>query len=331
MTHSPAVLACGLATLDVTQVVGRVPGPDEKVVARSLAVAAGGPALNAAITAARLGCAATLLTRVGEGGPAAAVRAELAAEGVALVDAADAAWTLPVSTVLVTQGTGERAVVSTNAAGRAPSAPANVTLPDGTAAVLVDGHHLDLALGAAVAARAAGVPVLLDGGSWKPGLDQLLALVDVAVLSADLRLPDGPQGALDDDDVDALLAGVGALGPAVVARSSGPGPVDVLVRTGGRSKRGRVEVQQVDDDTIVDTLGAGDVLHGAALAGLARLPRTSLALPGAPADPGLVLVGALSALTVATRVATASVQHAGARGWTRDPELVATLRAALDG
>ncbi|QIK82665.1 PfkB family carbohydrate kinase [Sanguibacter sp. HDW7] len=338
MTQPPTVLACGLATLDVTQVVDRVPGPNEKVTARSLAVAAGGPALNAAITAARLGCRATLLTRVGAGGPAAAVRAELGAEGVALLDAADDVWTLPVSTVLVTRATGERAVVSTNDTGRAAVAPTpmDVTLPDGTAAVLVDGHHVDLALGAAAAARAAGVPVLLDGGSWKPGLGDLLALVDVAVLSADLRLPDGPQGDLDDDEVDALLAGVADLGPAVVARSSGPGPVDVLVRACGRSKRGRVEVQQVDDDTVVDTLGAGDVLHGAALAGLARLPRTSLALPGGghggePADAGLVLVGALSVLTVATRVATASVQHPGARGWTDDLELVATLRAALDG
>lgn len=340
MTQPPTVLACGLATLDVTQVVDRVPGPNEKVTARSLAVAAGGPALNAAITAARLGCSATLLTRVGTGGPAAAVRAELGAEGVAMLDAADDAWTLPVSTVLVTRATGERAVVSTNDTGRAAVAPADVTLPDGAAAVLVDGHHVDLALGVAAAARAAGVPVLLDGGSWKPGLGELLALVDVAVLSADLRLPDGPQGDLDDDEVDGLLAGVADLGPAVVARSTGPGPVDVLVRTGGRSKRGRVEVQQVDDDTVVDTLGAGDVLHGAALAGLARLPRTSLALPGGgpagepdggPADAGLVLVGALSVLTVATRVATASVQHPGARGWTDDPELVATLRAALDG
>ena len=348
MTPLPTVLACGLATLDVTQVVDRVPGPDEKVVARSLAVAAGGPALNAAVTAARLGCAATLLTRVGAGGPAAAVRAELDAEGVTLLDAADDAWTLPVSTVLVTGATGERAVVSTNASALAASGPAAVPWPEGTVAVLVDGHHLDLALGAAAAARAAGVPVLLDGGSWKPGLEALLALVDVAVLSADLRLPGGPQGALDDDGVDALLAGVADLGPAVVARSSGPGPVDVLVRSCGRERRGRVEVQQVDDDAVVDTLGAGDVLHGAALAGLARLPRGALAAPPADgerdggergdgergdgaADAGLVLVDVLSVLTVATRVATASVQHAGARGWTRDAALVARLRAALGG
>ncbi|MGP7959689.1 PfkB family carbohydrate kinase [Sanguibacter sp. A247] len=323
MTESPTVLACGLATLDVTQVVDRVPGANEKVVALARAVAAGGPALNAAITAARLGCRPTLLTRVGSDALASAVRAELAAEGVALDDRADDAWVLPLSTVLVTHATGERAVASTNARALADAAPARVVLPEGTAAVLVDGHHRDLALGAAAAAQAAGVPVLFDGGSWKPGLADLLALVDVAVCSADFRVPGGPQGDLDDDGVDALLADVAGLGPRVVARSSGAGPVDVLVRVGGRSKRGRVEVQQVDDDAVVDTLGAGDVLHGAALAGLARLSRATLG------DAGLALVGALSVLTVATRVATASVQHPGARGWTADAELVATLRGAL--
>ena len=69
---APVVLACGLATLDVTQVVDALPGPDEKIVARSLDVHAGGPALNAAITAARLGCTVRLVSRVGTGAPAAA-------------------------------------------------------------------------------------------------------------------------------------------------------------------------------------------------------------------------------------------------------------------
>jgi hypothetical protein len=61
----------------------------------------------------------------------------------------------------------------------------------GVDAVLVDGHHLDLALPLAAAARAAGVPVLLDGGSWKPGLEQLLTLVDIALISEVLQVPAG--------------------------------------------------------------------------------------------------------------------------------------------
>ena len=49
------MVCCGLATLDVVQVVDALPGADEKVVARSLAVTFGGPAANAAATAVALG------------------------------------------------------------------------------------------------------------------------------------------------------------------------------------------------------------------------------------------------------------------------------------
>src|SRR6266545_4982961 len=69
--------------------------------------------------------------------------------------------------------------------------------------VLVDGHHAELALAAAEAARRARVPVLLDGGSWKPSLHRLLDHVDAAICSADFAAPDG------SSTVDSLLgAGV---------------------------------------------------------------------------------------------------------------------------
>lgn len=292
MTDSPRVLAVGLATLDVVQVVERLPGPDEKIVARTVDVDAGGPALNAARTAAVLGCDVTLVSVVGSGAVGEAVRAAL--RDVQLDDRATGVDGAAVSTVLVTAGTGQRAVVSTNATGvhAAPHVP-DLT---GVRAVLVDGHHLALGTAVARAARAAGIPVLLDGGSWKPGLDALLAHVDVALLSADFRLPGG-----------GTLADVAGLGPAIVAQSHGAGPVEVLARGG------RAVVAVPAAATVVDTLGAGDVLHGALLAALAAGP----AALGAPF---------LDALVVASRVASASVGAPGALGWTRDPQTVERLR-----
>lgn len=55
-------LFAGLATLDIVSHVDRAPGPDEKVTATWQLVAAGGPALNAAVTFAALGGHALLLT-----------------------------------------------------------------------------------------------------------------------------------------------------------------------------------------------------------------------------------------------------------------------------
>lgn len=287
------LVCCGLTTLDVVQVVDAVPGPDQKVVARDLHVTFGGPAANAAATAVALGVPTTLVTALGEGPVADLVRAGLREAGVEVVDllggrVADP----PVSTVLVTAATGQRAVASTNATGRpddlGPAASAALGVLDGAAALLVDGHHLAAGLVLASAAHGRGIPVLLDGGSWKPGLDGLLASVDVAVLSGDFRLP-----GRDGDTSDALLAGVAALGPAVVARSSGSGPVRVRVPAG----HDEVVPPALSPEDVVDTLGAGDVLHGAIGAGLAR-----------GLDP-------VAALREAVPVATESCRYAGALGW----------------
>ena len=151
------VLACGLATVDVVQTVERMPGANEKVVALGTRVEAGGPALNAAVTAALLGMPARLATAVGRSPLAEVVRADCAAHGVELVDIAGDGFEVPVSSVLVTESTGERAVVSRNAVGVSSWAALDTVdaVARGVSAVLVDGHHLPVAV--AVAARAAAV------------------------------------------------------------------------------------------------------------------------------------------------------------------------------
>lgn len=290
---APRVLACGLATVDVVQTVERVPAPDEKVVALGTRVDAGGPALNAALTAALLGMPCRLATAVGGSSPtgsalAGTVRAACEELGVELVDLAPAGSSPPVATVLVTSGTGERAVVSGMVGGggivAAPDAGALEHLLDDVTAVLVDGHHLPAAVPLAAAARDHGIPVLLDAGSWKPGLEALLAHVDVLVASADFHPPSG-------DRLEDLLA----LGPVWVARSTGPRPVPWRAADG---TCGSVEVPEV---LVVDTLGAGDVLHGALLAHLGRHGIRDL--PGA--------------LVAAVDVASRSVAAPGAHGWAR--------------
>ncbi|MDT0166911.1 PfkB family carbohydrate kinase [Actinotalea sp. AC32] len=326
-TRTARVLACGLATLDVVQTVDRVPRPDEKVVARDLLVAAGGPATNAAVTCALLGLDARLLTRVGDSPVGRVIAGDLARRGVEVVDVAAPGASPAVSTVLVTAATGERAVASVNATrerddgAQARAADRDTRVADaldGVAAVLVDGHHLDLAVPVARAARSRGIPVLLDGGSWKPGLEDLLAHVDVAVLSADLRVPPdhaGDDGADGTDDGD--LAAVARLGPRVVARSHGADPVHVLVD----GRRLTVPVLPV---AVVDTLGAGDVLHGALLAWWARHH------PG-PDAQGAGATDPVAGLRFASGVASRSCGAGGAHGWADDEHALAAVRAELLG
>jgi sugar/nucleoside kinase (ribokinase family) len=238
----------GLATVDLIHRVGQPVGVDEKQTALSQEIVAGGPAANAAVTFALLGGDAELITDLGGHPLAEVARRDLVACGVRVrAVEPDSPATPAVSSIRVLDASGERSVVSVNAAARTVAVPDWLpgTLDDAEV-LLLDGHHPALALAAARAARSRDVPVLLDAGSWKPVLDDLLPLVDVAVCSADFTVP----GAADP------AAALIERGVPAVAVSRGGQPLRWWC--GGRA--GQVPVPEV---VVRDTLGAGDVLHGA--------------------------------------------------------------------
>ena len=110
-----AGLFVGLVTLDVVQRVDRVPGPNDKVVASSLDVAAGGPATNAAVAFAALGGRSTLLTAVGVGPPVRRVRRSVPPWRDRRRRGDGRPSRPAISAVSVLAATGERSVVSRNA------------------------------------------------------------------------------------------------------------------------------------------------------------------------------------------------------------------------
>lgn len=290
---SPRGLFVGLTTLDLVYRVDRLPGVDEKVRAQSQELVAGGPAANAAVTYAALGGAAILASAVGRHPLAVAAVEDLAQHGVSLLDETPHTRTpLPVATAAVLDASGERSVVSVGAttSGAEPT-DALADLAARAGIVLVDGHHPRLGLAAARAARAIGVPVVLDAGSWKPALAELLHWVDVAVCSAGFR----PPGVKSHRDVGAALH---RFGVSRVAVTHGGGPVEW--DEAGAS--GQVEVEQVG---VLDTLGAGDAFHGALAWALATRPSAGFA----------------SALGLAASVATLRCSFAGQRAWLTSPDL----------
>ena len=318
---SPRALFAGLCTLDIIQGVTRMPGRNEKVTARRQVIAAGGPATNAAVTFAFLGGQATLLTGVGGHPLALGMHADLRQAHVTLIDVAGDDDAPPaVSSIIVTQGTGDRCVVSTNAAGRDVRPPPAVGSTVGSAlgdlveaadVVLIDGHHPALALAAARLARARGRPCILDGGSWKAHTPDLLPHVDIAICSADFR----PPGLATNADVlDALLDE----GVRWAAVTDGPRPVRWAcgasgggasggVASGGA--RGEVPVPAVD---AADTLGAGDIFHGAFAHAIAGVAMAGLTRDGvATAGPESFSSG----LRFAALVAAHSCRTFGTRSW----------------
>lgn len=265
---APIGLFVGLATLDVVHGVPRTAGPDEKVTATRQDVAAGGPALSAALVFASLGGHATLVTSLGDDAAGAGVRADLQRCGVTLLDAAkdlaeDARPATPVSAVRVLEATGERSVTSIDAGAATVLAPPGLDeLVAGADVVLLDGHHAGLATAAAravAALRKLGVRaplVVLDAGRWRPVMAEVLHVVDVVIASEAFRTP----GA---DDVQTTRRHLLERGVPAVATTRGAAPVVWATATGS----GEVPVPPVP---VRDTLGAGDALHGAAAWALAQ-------------------------------------------------------------
>ncbi|MDN3029509.1 PfkB family carbohydrate kinase [Streptomyces sp. S.PB5] len=286
----PVGLFVGLCTLDVVQLVDHAPAPDEKLTAREQLVVAGGPAANAAATFRHLGGRARLLTAIGSHPLGLAAAADLHRLGVRVSDlAAESTEPPAVSSILVTASTGERAVASTNATAHRLDPPGDLaTVVAACDIVEVDGHHRELALAAARTARALDRPTVLDAGSWKDGTEDLLPSIDVAVCSADFH----PPGV---NTPTATLRFLREHGVAWAAVSRGGGPIVWAGPDGG----GTVDVPQVE---VRDTLGAGDVLHGALT--------HRLALHGTLTSEGFA-----EALRAAAEVASRACTSFGTRAW----------------
>jgi len=144
-------LFVGLTTLDLIYRATQPPQTNQKIVASDYTVAAGGPATNAAVAFSYLGDRATVLGVLGHHAITQLIRSDLHQWQVAIADLAPHhGEPPPVSSIIVTEATGDRAVVSINAVktqGSVTSIPSGI-LQD-VSIVLIDGHQM--AVGEAIA------------------------------------------------------------------------------------------------------------------------------------------------------------------------------------
>jgi len=286
--HRPKGLFVGLATVDLSYQVDQIPRRNQKISVPAQLITAGGPATNAAATFAFLGGRTTLVTAVGSHALAAVIRNDLARLSIRLHDMARGRReSPPVSSVTVHRASGDRTVVSANAAVFSPvNAEFDPKWLRGVSIVEVDGQYMPLCIAAARAACERGIPVVLDSGSWKPGMPKLLPFLDTVICSGDFR----PPGCRSDKDVFEFLAERRIRRIAITHGGS-----SIQFVEGGR--RGEVVVRRIRP---VDTLGAGDILHGAYCYYACR--------PGAKFRDTLV---------AAARLATFSCRYVGTRSWMR--------------
>ncbi|WP_066426768.1 sugar kinase [Anabaena sp. 4-3] len=244
-------LFIGLITVDLIYLAASAPQNNQKLVASDYTVAAGGPATNAAVTFSYLGNQATLLGVLGSHPMTQLIRGDLTQYHIGIVDLDPSVNTPPpVSSIIVTQSTGERAVISLNAVKTPASVaaiPANIL--HNIDVVLIDGHQMPVGYAIAQMAKAHHIPIIIDGGSWKPGFQEVLPLVDYAICSANFRPPD----CNSETEVIDYLRG---LGIPHIAITHGEQPITYC----SHGKIGAIAVPSIQP---VDTLGAGDIFHGA--------------------------------------------------------------------
>ncbi|MBW4445891.1 MAG: sugar kinase [Spirirestis rafaelensis WJT71-NPBG6] len=243
-------LFVGLVTLDLIYLAESAPKNNQKIVAADYTVAAGGPATNAAVTFSHLGNQARVLGMLGSHPMTQLIRGDLDNYKVAIADLDNnATEPPPVSSIIVTQSTGDRAVVSINAVkaqAKCESIPPDIL--QNVDIVLMDGHQMKVGAIAQIA-KSQNIPVVIDGGSWKPGFEEVLPFVDYAICSANFF----PPGCHTSQEVFAYLNKINI---PHIAITHGEKPIEYL----WEGKTGTIVVPKIQP---VDTLGAGDIFHGA--------------------------------------------------------------------
>jgi sugar/nucleoside kinase (ribokinase family) len=240
---------------DLTFRVGSVPERGSKANASHLDEICGGNALNAAIAIARLGGRASLVGPMGDAQETtgALILARMAREGIEtrhIVRMPGLAT--PVSAIMI-DATGERTLVIYRdpALWTVKLPDADELLPD-CQAILAESRCAPFCTDLCAEARRRGIPVIVGVDRAMPPTDGLLTEASHLLFASEQAQETA--GVADDGEALRTLAG---LTPAFLAATRGPRGTIWLSETGELEETPAFPVRAVD------TLGAGDVFHGA--------------------------------------------------------------------
>jgi len=217
---------------------------------RQYCVQGGGLVATALVACARLGARTQLFSLLGEDDHALRILTELEDEGVAASGVARIpGWESPFSIVHVDSDSGERTIFHRGAGGRAwPGG--DLSAIAGSDVLLVDHCFPDLTRAAIAVAKSCGAPVVADTQPAPSNLDWLKG-VDVLIAPGEYARRPEFRG-----DLAAALRAIRDCGPRTAVITLGADGWIALDDTGFH-KGPAFKVR------IVDTLGAGDVFHGA--------------------------------------------------------------------
>jgi sugar/nucleoside kinase (ribokinase family) len=255
MIKKPRILCIGIPVRDMTFRVQGLPARGFKVGAEHFEEIAGGNALNAAIAISRLGGRAAFCGPMGDGDETSSryIFDKMAELGIGMRDIVHMPGLVtPISTVMIDPG-GERTIITF----RDPELW-KVRLPDPDKlledcdAILVESRCAAFCTGLCVEARKRGIPVVVDIDSAVPVRDGLLTAASHLIFSS-----------------EALQATAGVADDAAALQKLAKATSSFLAGTRGAQGTlwldpdGALRQTPAFPVHTVDTLGAGDVFHGA--------------------------------------------------------------------
>lgn len=251
------IIGIGASVYDTLMTVESYPNEDTKMMATSTKIMAGGPVATGIVASVKLGATASYMGCLGDD-----------VFGNYMFDDF-ARWGVGTDSIVRKQGvTSFHSVVLLNTTSATRTCVWNKgTIPEispdeldydaiKAAKILhLDGHQLTAAIAAAKFAGENGVKVSLDAGGTYPGIEMLLPLVDYLIPSEEFALK--ITGESDADKAAQVL--FEKYGPEFVVITQG--------KRGGLIYDGRLRRYPIYDGPSIDSNGAGDVFHGAFIAG----------------------------------------------------------------
>ena len=280
-------LFVGLCTKDILYYTDELPGYNHKSKTEDFATYIGGPAANAAITYAVLGGDATLATCLGNSMESKAMIEELKGYGVKVLNFSEND-TVPNTACIVVSSDGKRTILS----GQHKFEVNREHDLSGYDFALFDCNQQEISLEILAGMDVTeGKPVVLDAGSVKPNIEKFLERADIVIASEDFK--DAAGNTIFEMNCNAAHKAITRgekpilyLGTEIERRDCSVLP-----------EKTEIPVEAVE---AVDTLGAGDIFHGAFCYGYFEKEYSCE-----------------EALRFAGKVASESVKYRGPREWMR--------------
>jgi sugar/nucleoside kinase (ribokinase family) len=244
-------LFCGLTTLDIQYFVDEFPEPNRKIKTHQPDIFIGGPAANAAITHSFLGGSSSFITCIGKNHFSQFITSEFETNKIVICDLVkDKNFSPIIASIVTTLKNGDRSVIShyPQPIFFDKSQLYKIEFND-FKSLIIDGFYPEAALLVCEEAKKNGITIILDGGSWKPNTDELLKFVDIAICSEQFLPPE----CKTPFETITFLQQKGIKKIAITQ-----GECDILWAENNNCKS--LAIKSIN---AIDSLGAGDIFHGA--------------------------------------------------------------------